>query len=664
VTDGGSGFFVGPREAPESFELIALLGAGGEGEVWQAIVRRPGIGGEVGDEVAIKLARHDPEDQRWPTFADLLTSVSHPALVRVRTVFTGAERHRADELETDETHRYIVMDYEPGLTLSQWSQEHPEASQAERTRLLAPVAAALDALHAGAGVNEPVAHGDVKPGNVIVRPNGSTVLVDLGLIRLTSTPGTPGHTTAYTAPELRDAHAQATTEGDAFAFAVTTAQTLTGQPPPTGPDGYLDTSALARQLRTSPATRRHPLLTWHVMRALDAVPEKRAVLLSAWLRAPRRHLRLVVGAATALLLFGSAIAVAATNHDGSSGQPIGKPSASPFASRSSLGFDAATASKASLRHSPAASTGKSSRPPVVPATLALRAYWNLDPANSCDPSSSYDAVAGAGAFPAHVHSAWDVRESMLKQVNSGLWNSGVVTLELSVGGPGNIRLLSVAAAADPHAAPNPTWIYQPTSVSFDSYPTSIAVCGTSSGRAPPADAAPRAYSFDGQWQADSGALRISAATNDQDDSHQTFQQTVLRPVDTAKIDMSTRACAANYSFRLVIRYEVDGSSHPQTWTSPQVFTIYGKAAGATLYEGYKNQYGEASTEQSNFTGSDRSCAGEAGVTVASPFPKVTPSASSSSATATHTSPTSATPTSQSPSISSSAPPTGSATPTP
>src|SRR5213078_2479128 len=98
-----------------------------------------------------------------------------PGLVKVRGVFAGADRRRlggSASVPGGQTHRYVVMNFKPGLTLTQWLQEFPGASRAARTRLLEQVAAALDALHAGSAEGEPAAHGDVKPGNIMVRPDG------------------------------------------------------------------------------------------------------------------------------------------------------------------------------------------------------------------------------------------------------------------------------------------------------------------------------------------------------------------------------------------------------------------------------------------------------------------------------------------------------------
>jgi serine/threonine protein kinase len=177
------------------------------------------------------------------------------------------------------------MDYIEGSTLREWCDEHPDATAATRLRMLRMVASALDEMHSGTATEVPVAHGDVKPSNVVVRPDGGTVLVDLGLARLTDAAGVSGHSSPYAAPELRARGSLATPEADRYAFAVTTAQVLTGQPPPTGPDRWLNVADLETVLRTHPITQRRPALVKQILDTVIAPPEARPRQLRPWLDA-------------------------------------------------------------------------------------------------------------------------------------------------------------------------------------------------------------------------------------------------------------------------------------------------------------------------------------------------------------------------------------------
>lgn len=71
---------------------------------------------------------------------------------------------------------YLVMEYVPGRTLQQWidAPERPDADTI--ARLGAATALAAHSLH-----QQNVCHLDLKPANVLVRPDGTVVLLDFGL---------------------------------------------------------------------------------------------------------------------------------------------------------------------------------------------------------------------------------------------------------------------------------------------------------------------------------------------------------------------------------------------------------------------------------------------------------------------------------------------------
>jgi serine/threonine-protein kinase len=100
-------------------------------------------------------------------------------------------------------------------------------------RTMALVAQAADALYAAHQTG--VVHRDVKPGNLLVRPNGTLVLTDFGIARsvgaaqLTAAGSVLG-TASYISPEQAMGE-QATQLSDVYALGVVAYQCLAGRRP-------------------------------------------------------------------------------------------------------------------------------------------------------------------------------------------------------------------------------------------------------------------------------------------------------------------------------------------------------------------------------------------------------------------------------------------------
>src|SRR5206468_408855 len=125
---------------------------------------------------------------------------------------------------------YLVMEYIEGEPLSR-----PLAKFGRLTpqRTMALIAQAADALHAAH--ERGIIHRDVKPGNLLVRPNGTLVLTDFGIARSAMTgqltaAGSVLGTAAYISPE-QAAGSQITPLADVYALGVVTYQCLTGRRP-------------------------------------------------------------------------------------------------------------------------------------------------------------------------------------------------------------------------------------------------------------------------------------------------------------------------------------------------------------------------------------------------------------------------------------------------
>ncbi|MER7820111.1 serine/threonine-protein kinase, partial [Streptomyces sp. NPDC096153] len=154
------------------FELIERLGSGGMGTVWRArdtVLHR---------EVALKAVRPDASAseavrERVLREARALARLSHPHVVTVHHIVDA------------EPHPWIVMELVPGGSLQDRLARGP-LTPPEAARIGRQVLSALTAAHA-AGIQ----HRDVKPANVLLRPDGSAgpggtaaVLTDFGIAAL------------------------------------------------------------------------------------------------------------------------------------------------------------------------------------------------------------------------------------------------------------------------------------------------------------------------------------------------------------------------------------------------------------------------------------------------------------------------------------------------
>ncbi|MFJ6650662.1 serine/threonine-protein kinase [Streptomyces sp. NPDC091290] len=184
------------------FELETRLGGGGMGTVWRArdlVLHRL---------VAVKevrppdrdLAECDPEGarmlrERVLREARALARLDHPNVVTIHHVVDGGEG----------TYPWLVMELVTGGSLADRLERGP-MTPPEAARIGRGVLAALRAAH-DAGIE----HRDVKPANVLIRPDGRPVLTDFGIaaIRGTTTLTTTGSligTADFMAPERVSGH--------------------------------------------------------------------------------------------------------------------------------------------------------------------------------------------------------------------------------------------------------------------------------------------------------------------------------------------------------------------------------------------------------------------------------------------------------------------------
>lgn len=182
------------RVIADRYELATVIGQGGMGQVWTA------YDGRLDRRVAVKLLRPDhmaaataagEMRRRFVRECRVTAQVTHPGLV---TVYDAGSD--GDDL-------YLVMQYVEGADLADHLAEHEPYPWPWVVAVAAQLCAVLSAVHA-----VPIVHRDLKPRNVMVKPDGTLTVLDLGVAsvidtdttRLTHT-GSPIGSPAYMAPE-------------------------------------------------------------------------------------------------------------------------------------------------------------------------------------------------------------------------------------------------------------------------------------------------------------------------------------------------------------------------------------------------------------------------------------------------------------------------------
>ena len=145
-----------------SYEILALIGVGGMGEVYRA--RDKSLGREVALKFLSREVSSDPERlRRLEREARMLAALNHP---RIATLH-GLEEH--------EGQRFLVMELVPGETLAE-RLRHGALAVREAIDVCRQIAEGLEAAHEAG-----IVHRDLKPANIKIAPDGRVKLLDFGL---------------------------------------------------------------------------------------------------------------------------------------------------------------------------------------------------------------------------------------------------------------------------------------------------------------------------------------------------------------------------------------------------------------------------------------------------------------------------------------------------
>ena len=202
------------------YELSSRIAVGGMGEVWRA------SDSIIGRSVAIKILKD--EYMGDPGFLERFRAEArHAALVNhegIANVFDYGEEQGS---------AYIVMELVPGEPLSAIIEREGRLPADRVLGIVAQTATALQAAH-DAGL----VHRDIKPGSLLITPEGRVKITDFGIARiadqvpLTATGQVMG-TVQYLAPEQASGHT-ATPATDIYSLGIVAYETIAGKRPFTG----------------------------------------------------------------------------------------------------------------------------------------------------------------------------------------------------------------------------------------------------------------------------------------------------------------------------------------------------------------------------------------------------------------------------------------------
>ena len=202
------------------YQLSSRVAIGGMGEVWQATDL------VIGRTVAIKILKDEYLGD--PGFLERFRAEArHAALVNhegIANVFDYGE---------EDGSAFLVMELVPGEALSTILERERVLPTDKVLDIVAQTASALHAAHQAGLV-----HRDIKPGNLLITPEGRVKITDFGIARiadqvpLTATGQVMG-TVQYLSPEQASGHSASPTT-DVYSLGIVAYEALAGRRPFTG----------------------------------------------------------------------------------------------------------------------------------------------------------------------------------------------------------------------------------------------------------------------------------------------------------------------------------------------------------------------------------------------------------------------------------------------
>lgn len=207
----------------ERYRLGTRIAIGGMGEVWSAKDET------LGRTVAVKVLK--PEYAEDPTFVERFRAearnTARLAHAGIATVYDYGEVPVEGAVGSS---AYLVMELVPGQPLSAILHERGALPPSETMSIVGQTALALQAAH-----ERGIVHRDIKPGNLMITPDGRVKVTDFGISRATdevplTQTGTVLGTAYYIAPE-QAAGREVTAASDVYSLGIVAYECLAGHRP-------------------------------------------------------------------------------------------------------------------------------------------------------------------------------------------------------------------------------------------------------------------------------------------------------------------------------------------------------------------------------------------------------------------------------------------------
>ena len=205
----------------DKYEILTLIGQGGMSKVYLAMDKRLNKQWAVKEiEKRVRDKNNDVVIQSAIAEANMIKQLDHPAIVRIVDIIDNGNVI------------YIIEDYIEGETLSSILDRNGAQPQEMVIDWAIQICKALEYLHTR---KPPIIYRDMKPANVMVKPDGTIKVIDFGIAREykeqnlqdTVSLGTKG----YAAPEQFGGKGQTDARTDVYCLGVTLYHLLTGQNP-------------------------------------------------------------------------------------------------------------------------------------------------------------------------------------------------------------------------------------------------------------------------------------------------------------------------------------------------------------------------------------------------------------------------------------------------